>query len=337
MNLMKKMESKGKTGKTVLYTVGILIGVFLPFILKLVGSTTFLATEMIIFAIFAIGFNLLIGFTGILSFGHAAWLGVASYSCALFQLNFTQNSVLLPMLFGIIFTTLVGAIIGKLIIKTRGIYFAYVTIAVGQLIFFIVFRWTALTGGENGLGGIKRVPLLKFINIQPEYNFYIFVFIIFLIVLILMKIIVNSPFGKVLQAIRENRTRAIFVGYDVKSYELAAFIISVFYASVAGSLYAFLLNYVFPESLHWTASGEVVIMTLIGGMHYLFGPVIGAFIVTFLKDFISSYTDRWQIVLGVIFVVFVLGSPEGILGFFGNKKARNPFRLKKKVKKESKS
>ena len=335
MNLQVKLNSKNKTSRIIWFVVILLVGVFLPFLLKLIGSTTFLATEIMIFAIFAVGFNLLIGFTGILSFGHAAWLGMASYACALFQLNFTPNSILLPMLFAIVFTTGVGVIIGRLIIKTRGIYFAYITIAFGQLIFFLVFRWTSLTGGENGLGGIKRVPVLNFINIIPEYNFYLFVFIIFLVLYLLMRVVVNSPFGRVLQAIRENRTRAIFVGYNVKSYELAAFIISVFYASIAGSLYVFLLKYAFPESLHWSASGEVVIMTLIGGMHYLFGPVIGAFIVTFLKDFVSSFTDRWMIVLGIIFIIFVLGSPEGILGFFKKKKARNPFKLRKKSKKES--
>jgi ABC-type branched-subunit amino acid transport system permease subunit len=322
-----------KWRRLVLPLLVLALGLLLPSIMNLIGSTTFIATEILIFAIFAVGFNLLIGYTGILSFGHAAWFGMASYSCALFQIHFAPNSILLPMLFAMLFTTLAGLLIGRLIIKTRGIYFAYVTIAFGQLMFYIVFRWTALTGGENGMGGIKRVPLLRLINLAPELNFYFFVLALFVLLFLLMRMIVDSPLGHVLKAIRENRTRAIFVGYDVKAYEFASYVISVFYASVAGSLYAYLVKYVFPESLHWSVSGEVVIMTLVGGMHYLFGPVIGAFIVTFLKDFISSYTDRWMIVLGAIFVFFVLASPEGVLGFFlQRKRKRAPAFMRKKGK-----
>jgi len=300
------------------------VAVFLPYLFKLIGSTTFLATEILIFAILAIGFNLLLGYTGILSFGHAAWFGMSTYAAALCQRYLTPNSTLLPMLFGILFTTLVGALVGKLIIKTRGIYFAYVTIAFGQLVLFLVYRWTKLTNGENGLGGLERFPVLKFINIGPEYNYYLFVLAVFVIALLTMRKIINSPFGRVLQAIRENRTRAIFVGYNVKSYELFSFVISVFYSALAGSLYVFLLKYAFPESMSWSASGEVVIMTLVGGMHSLFGPVVGAFIITFLKDFISSFTDRWMIFLGLIFVFFVLISPEGIMGWFKKQKGPNP-------------
>jgi ABC-type branched-subunit amino acid transport system permease subunit len=306
--------------------IGAIALIMLPNIFRSIGSTMFLATEIFIFAIFALGFNLLLGFTGIISFGHAAWFGLSSYAAALFQRYVTPDSTLLPLLFGIFFTTLVGALIGKLIIKTRGIYFAYVTIAFSQLVLFIIIRWTKLTNGENGLGGVERKPLLKIIDIVPEYNYYIFVVVIFILVFIALKTIIDSPFGRVLQAIRENRTRAIFVGYNVKSYELAGYILSVFFTSVAGVLDVFLLKYAFPESMATTASGEVIIMTLVGGMHSLFGPVIGAFIITFLKDFISSFTDRWMIFLGGIFVFFVLVFPEGIMGFFGNRTSSNPFK-----------
>jgi ABC-type branched-subunit amino acid transport system permease subunit len=338
MDTIDRNLPKSRQFRFVIYVLLGLAAVFLPSVFKLIGSTTFLVTEIFIFAIFAVGFNLLLGFTGILSFGHAAWFGMASYASALFQRHVTPDSTLLPILFGILFTTLVGALIGRLIIKTRGIYFAYVTIAFGQLVLFIVYRWTKLTNGENGLGDVRRLPMLKVFDIVPEYNFYLFVLAVFLAAFILMRVIVNSPFGRVLQAIRENRTRAIFVGYDVKSYELVGYIISVFYASIAGTLYAFLLKYAFPESMTWSASGEVVIMTLVGGMHSLLGPVIGAFIITFLKDFISSFTDRWMVFLGAIFVFFVLVSPEGIMGFFGKKGAQNPIKaLFLKRDKESES
>ena len=338
MARINKHIAKNRQFQVILYALMLFAAFFLPNLFKLIGSTTFIATEILIFAIFAIGFNLLLGFTGILSFGHAAWFGMAAYAAALFQRHITPDSTLLPMLYGTVFTTVVGAVVGKLIIKTRGIYFAYVTIAFGQLVLFIVYRWTSLTNGENGLGDVKRLPLLKFLNITPEYNYYLFVLMVFLIALLLMRVIVNSPFGRVLQAIRENRTRAIFVGYNVKAYELVGYIISVFYTALAGTLYAFLLKYVFPESMNWSASGEVVIMTLVGGLHSLFGPVIGAFIITFLKDFISSYTDQWMIFLGMILVFFVLASPEGIMGFFGKRNGEHPIkRLFLKRKKESES
>ena len=336
---MKPTTALNKTNialRAGMLVVGAILLLILPKIFKSMGSTMFLATEIFIFAIFALGFNLLLGFTGIISFGHAAWFGLSSYAAALFQRHITPDSTLLPILFGIFFTTLVGALIGKIIIKTRGIYFAYVTIAFSQLVLFIVMRWTKLTNGENGLGGIERRPLFKFIDIIPEYNYYLFVVIMFILVFITLKIIINSPFGRVLQAIRENRTRAIFVGYNVQSYELAGYILSVFFTSIAGVLDVFLLKYAFSESMATTASGEVIIMTLVGGMHSLAGPVIGAFIITFLKDFISSFTDRWMIFLGGIFVFFVLVFPEGIMGFFGKRASINPIKsLFSKRKKES--
>ncbi|MHB8131860.1 MAG: branched-chain amino acid ABC transporter permease [Mobilitalea sp.] len=328
---MKSTTAVNKTNvalKAGMLVVGAIFLLILPRLFKSMGSTMFLATEIFIFAIFALGFNLLLGFTGIISFGHAAWFGLSSYAAALFQRHITPDSTLLPILFGIFFTTLVGALIGKIIIKTRGIYFAYVTIAFSQLVLFIVMRWTKLTNGENGLGGIERRPLFKFIDL--------FVVIMFILVFITLKIIINSPFGRVLQAIRENRTRAIFVGYNVQSYELAGYILSVFFTSIAGVLDVFLLKYAFSESMATTASGEVIIMTLVGGMHSLAGPVIGAFIITFLKDFISSFTDRWMIFLGGIFVFFVLIFPEGIMGFFGKRASNNPIKsLFSKRKKET--
>jgi len=338
MKLGTSLGNKNTAFKVGAVIIGIFAFAMLPSFFKSIGSTMFLATEIFIFAIFALGFNLLLGFTGIISFGHAAWFGLSSYAAALFQRHITPDSTLLPLLFGICFTTLIGALVGRLIIKTRGIYFAYVTIAFSQLVLFIIIRWTKLTNGENGLGGIERKPLFRVIDIAPEFNYYIFVVVVFILVFILLNIIIKSPFGRVLQAIRENRTRAIFVGYNVRSYELTSYILSVFFTSVAGVLDVFLLKYAFPESMATTMSGEVIIMTLVGGMHSLTGPVLGALIITFLKDFISSFTDRWMIFLGGIFVIFVMVFPEGIMGFFGKRNGSNPFKaLLPKRDKESES
>jgi ABC-type branched-subunit amino acid transport system permease subunit len=326
MSQSTALTKKNIAFRLVAVIVGSIVVFLLPSFFKSIGSTMFLATEIFIFAIFALGFNLLLGFTGIISFGHAAWFGLSSYAAALFQRHITPDSTILPILFGILFTTLIGALVGKIIIKTRGIYFAYVTIAFSQLVLFIIMRWTKLTNGENGLGGIVRRPLFHFIDISSEFSYYLFVVIIFLLVFFILKVIVNSPFGRVLQAIRENRTRAIFVGYNVQSYELSSYIISVSITAIAGVLDLFLLKYAFVESMATTASGEVIIMTLVGGMHSLSGPVIGAVIITFLKDFISSFTDRWMIFLGGIIVLFVLIFPEGILGFFKKRSSKNPFK-----------
>lgn len=288
-----------------------------PKIIPLVGGYTGLAIEMVIFAIFALGFDLLLGYTGILSFGQAAYFGLAAYTMGIVCIQF-KLPILLGMLIGIAMGTLAAIIIGLLIIRKTGIYFAMLTIAFGQMFFFIASRWKTVTGGEDGLTGIPRdvIPLGIFNwNLKNDLSFYYFVFIFFIAATLIKYWLVESHFGQVLKTIRENEKRAQVVGYNVRRYKLYSFIISGTYAAVAGTLYGMFLRYIFPQTLDWVRSGNVVIMGLVGGLGTLFGPILGAGIVTYLMNFISYYTKYWQFFVGAIFIIFILFLPQGILGF----------------------
>jgi len=297
----------------------ILLGVLivLPFLLVRLHSTVSLATEILIFALLALGYNILLGYTGLLSFGHGAFFGIGAYSAALIQKNFIPGMIL-PILFGILVATILGAIIGFLLMRKRGVYFALLTLAFTQMFFYIVYRWTALTGGENGLGGIRRFPLglsgLFTIDLRDHLVYYYFVLVIMIAATLLIWQVVRSPFGHVLQAIRENEQRASCVGYDPKKYKLLAFVLSTFFSGLAGSLYAFLLYFCYPESTHVTFSGEIVAMTVVGGMRSFFGPVVGAAVFIFLRDTLSTLTQNWMLIFGLVFMGFILFSPNGIMG-----------------------
>jgi branched-chain amino acid transport system permease protein len=295
-----------------------------PHIIPLIGGYDGLAIEMVIFAIFAMGFNLLLGYTGILSFGHAAFFGLAGYAMGLILIHL-KIPILLGMLFGIVLSTVTAVLIGLLIIRKTGIYFAKLTIAFGQMFFFIASRWKDFTGGEDGLTNIPRdvvgIPGLFSIPIVEPLQFYYFVAVIFILAAIVKYKLIHSHFGQVLKTIRENETRARLVGYNVQRYKLASFIISAIYAAVAGTLYGLFLNYMFPQTLDWIRSGDVVIMALVGGMGTFFGPIIGAGVIVALRVLVSIYAKIgglvfWQFFMGIIFLIFVLFFPKGIWGFF---------------------
>jgi branched-chain amino acid transport system permease protein len=295
-----------------------------PHIIPLIGGYDGLAIEMVIFAIFAMGFNLLLGYTGILSFGHAAFFGLAGYAMGLILIHL-KIPILLGMLFGIVLSTVTAVLIGLLIIRKTGIYFAMLTIAFGQMFFFIASRWKDFTGGEDGLTNIPRdvvgIPGLFSIPIVEPLQFYYFVAVIFILAAIVKYKLIHSHFGQVLKTIRENETRARMVGYNVQRYKLASFVISAIYAAVAGTLYGLFLNYMFPQTLDWIRSGDVVIMALVGGMGTFFGPIIGAGVIVALRVLVSIYAKIgglvfWQFFMGIIFLIFVLFFPKGIWGFF---------------------
>jgi len=293
-----------------------------PKIIPLVGGYTGLAIEMVIFAIFALGFDLLLGYTGILSFGQAAYFGLAGYSMGIICIHF-KLPILLGMLMGILVGTLGAVIVGLLIIRKTGIYFAMLTIAFGQMFFFIASRWKTVTGGEDGLTGIPRdvIPLGLFNwNLKNDLSFFYFVFVFFIAATLIKYWLIESHFGQVLKTIRENEKRAQVVGYNVRRYKLYSFIVSGIFAAVAGTLYAMFLRYMFPQTLDWVRSGNVVIMALVGGLGTLFGPILGAGVVTYLMNFISYYTKYWQFFVGAIFIIFILFLPRGIWGFVQRKR-----------------
>lgn len=301
----------------------ILFAIFLllPFLMVNLNSTISMANEILIFSALMLGFNILLGYTGLLSFGHGAFFGLGAYFCGLSQIHFFKGMVLLPILCGILGPALVGAVIGFLLMRKRGVYFSLLTFAFTMMFFYIVFRATALTGGENGLGGIERYPinLLFFqIDLANQLTFYYFCWVLIVIATVINWRIVHSPFGRVLQAIRENEVRTTCLGYNPKQYKFMAFVLSTFFGGLAGSLYALLLNFAYPQILHVVTSGEIAAMALVGGMKNFFGPVVGSSIFIFLRDQLSSYTENWLVFFGIIFMGFVLFSYNGIVGILSD-------------------
>jgi len=289
----------------------------LPFLMVQLKSTISMANEILIFSALILGFNILLGYTGLLSFGHGAFFGLGAYFCGLSQIHIFKGMVILPILCGIIGATLVGVILAYLLMRKRGVYFSLLTFAFTMMFFYIVFRATAVTGGENGLGGIERYPInLLFIKVDlaDQLNFYYFSWVLVVLATILVWRIVHSPFGRVLQAIRENEVRTFCLGYNPKQYKFMAFVFSTVFGGLTGALYALLLNFAYPQTLHVVTSGEIAAMALVGGMRNFFGPVVGSSIFIFIRDALSSYTENWLVFFGIIFMGFVLFSYNGIVG-----------------------
>jgi branched-chain amino acid transport system permease protein len=287
----------------------ILAGLFLLF-LPFITPYKALASQMLVFAIFAIGYDIAFGYTGLLSFGHAAFFGLGAYGTGLTLIHLSIPAPL-AILIGIMISLLVAFPIGYLSIRRRGIYFAMVTLAFAQMIYFIAFKWRSLTGGDDGLHGVPRPPL-GFIDLRSELVLYYFILFFFILSIILGIRIIQSPFGKTLECLRENEERARSIGYNPTRYKLISFIISAFFAGLAGGLYALLQNFVPLFSLGLDISGDVVLMTLIGGMGTLYGPVMGAMGLVFLKDLLTTSTNIWPSFLGLLFVVSVMTFRKGV-------------------------
>ena len=296
----------------------------LPYLMIKMNSTISMANEILIFSALILGFNILLGYTGLLSFGHGAFFGLGAYFCGLSQIHLFKGMVLLPILCGIRGSALIGVMIGFLLMRKRGVYFSLLTFAFTMMFFYIVFRATALTGGENGLGGIERYPIDLFffqIDLANQMSFYYFSWVLVVVATIINWRIVHSPFGRVLQAIRENEVRTFCLGYNPKHYKFMAFVLSTFFGGLAGALYALLLNFAYPQTLHVVTSGEIAAMALVGGMRNFFGPVVGSSIFIFLRDQLSSYTENWLVFFGIIFMGFVLFSYNGIVGILSDLRA----------------
>jgi branched-chain amino acid transport system permease protein len=270
-----------------------------------------IATEIWIFAIFGLGLNLLLGYTGMLSFGQATFFGSAAYVAGFLLKNYAIN-VFLALGIGIGVGAASALVVGYLCVQRSGIYFIMLTFALNQLFYFIAYQWTTVTGGEDGMPGIPR-PALLGVNFSDPLNYYIFVSLLFLLALWLMKRIVESPLGKILQAIRENEVRAQAVGYDVARFKLLAFVIGGAFSGMAGVLYAMLFGIVPLEAISFVFSGNVVFATLIGGSGSLYGPIIGSFVFIWLSESVSVLWARWPLLLGVAFVIVVLFLRGGVV------------------------
>jgi len=285
-------------------------------LLPLVISNHFIITEILAYAIFGISFNLMLGFVGLLSFGHALYFGSGAYTMALLLIHSKVN-IFVGIFAGMGIAAIFALVVGFLSIRQYGVYFSMLTLSFAEMVYFIALRLRDITGGENGLSIVRppmQIPSLFSISLESPLRLYYFVFFFFILALFILRRLVNSPFGMVLQIIRENETRARTLGYNVQRFKLIAFVVSGLFSGLAGTLYCLIVKFVHCGDLQWLKSGDVVIMTLIGGMGSLYGPIIGAIINTFLSDFISLLWQRWLFVLGVIFVMFVLFMREGVWG-----------------------
>ena len=265
------------------------------------------------YAIFACAFNLLLGFTGLLSFGHAAYLGAAAYATG-WLIRSAGWSTEMGLLAGMVTGAVLGLAVGLIAIRRQGIYFAMITLAMAQMIYFVCLQ-APFTGGEDGLQGVPRGMLFGVLSLQSDLALYFVVLTIFVAVFLAIIRIVHSPYGQVLKAIRENEPRAISLGYDVDKYKLLAFVLSTAIAGLAGSLKTLVLGFATLSDAHWSLSGEVVLMTLLGGMGTFAGPVIGAFTIIGLQDYLADRVGSWvTVIIGVIFVVCVLAFRKGFIG-----------------------
>ncbi len=265
------------------------------------------------FALFACAFNLLLGYTGLLSFGHAAFFGTAAYITG-YAAKVMGVSTGLAILAGTAGALLLGIIFGGLSIRRQGIYFAMITLALAQLVFFVYLQ-ASFTGGEDGLQAIPRGKLLWVINLEKDLTLYYVVFAIFLFGFLLIHRTIHSPFGQVMKAIRENEPRAISLGYDVNKYKLMAFVLSAGLAGLAGATNAIVFTFVTLTDVDWHTSGDVVLMTLLGGMGSIFGPVVGAFSIVTLESKLSDKVGSLvTVIIGAIFVICVLLFRRGIVG-----------------------
>jgi branched-chain amino acid transport system permease protein len=289
----------------------------LPWWLPMIGGYTALGSKVLIYAIATMGLNLLLGFTGGLSFGQAAYFGLGAYGAGM-TLKYLAPSTPLAVLIGTLVGGIAATILGPLVMRRRGIYFAMITIAIGQLFYFVMVRWNEVTGGEDGLAGFSRQPLhLGSTTIAlTDRNFYFLVLACFTIAVAIMWSLLQSPLGHTWVAIRENRRRMTFLGVRVELYVWAAFAIAGFITAFAGALNALLFNFTSPQDLHWILSGNFVIMIVLGGMRSFFGPLLGVLIFVVAQDYLSSLTDNWMTFIGLIFILIVLLFPRGILGVF---------------------
>jgi branched-chain amino acid transport system permease protein len=303
------MSSLGSDRTVRLFAVLLLVGLLLPF--QNVVYLIFIM-RVLCFALFACAFNLLLGFTGLLSFGHAAFFGTSAYVTA----HVCKEWGLTPelgILAGVIVSIMLGYAFGSLAIRRQGIYFSMITLGLSQIIFFLAVQ-LPFTRGENGIQGVPRGALFGLIDLTSDAAMYYFVFAIFVAGFALIYRAINSPFGEVLKSIRENEPRAISLGYDVGKVKLLAFVLSATISGLAGSTKALVFQFAAFTDVHWHTSGDVVVMTLLGGIGTIFGPIVGAILVIGLQSYLAGIGSWSTIATGVIFVACVMTFRRGIFG-----------------------
>jgi len=283
----------------------------------------YLAMQILILALFSLGFNLLFGYTGLLSFGQAGFFAVGAYACA--KILLAVPNLILGLAGGVLVAGVAAFLLGILSVRHTRIYFSMLTLAFGMMIYSVAWKWRDFTGGDDGLVGIPRAPLeipgLFSISMAAMDRYYYVVLVLSLLAIFAMYRLVRSPLGLTLQAIRDSETRAEFSGVPVRKYRLAAFTIAGMYAGLAGALLPPLENTVTPPIAHWSTSAEPVLATLLGGVHTFGGPILGAFLFLVIKDIIVRFTEYWLIWFGVIVVALVMGFPGGVMSIFAKRRS----------------
>src|SRR5215469_12447507 len=288
----------------------------LPFAMRVCGLSVNTASMVVILAIATMALNLCVGYTGLVSFGHSTWFGVGAYAAGLIQLHWFRDQIWLPILLSMAVVAALSTAAGILILRRRGVYFSLLTLALAALTYTVAFRWTEVTGGEDGLSGLKRGTIGP-IFLDDALAYYIVVAVIALAVLYVLLRVTRSPFGHVLVAIRENQLRATFQGYPVNRYKLGVFVLSAVVTGVAGALLGFQTYLVSAEAVSVPFSGELLAMVVIGGIHHILGPALGALFFILFRELFSIWTQNWLLWFGLVFVGFVLFSPSGLVGIWG--------------------
>lgn len=310
--MMKLLRTLG--GKAGLFSVILLLFLIAPWLSStLLGSPYMveLLVQGMIFGILALSLNLLLGYTGLPSLGHTAYLGIGAYAVAIALTKF-HLSPLHASLIALAVTTLSGAIFGLLALRARGVYFLMITLALAMLVWGLAYRWVSVTAGDNGISGILR-PQIGPWSLKDITSYYYFVFIIFLLCFFTIFRIVQAPFGKTLVGIKESESRMRTLGYNVWLHKYICFVIASFFGGVSGVLFIFYNGFISPPTLEVTSNMETLLMVALGGPGTIIGPFIGAFVIVLLKNFVSVYTGRWLFILGAIYVLTILYAPKGLL------------------------
>ncbi len=304
------------------YLIMLALLLIFPFVTPSGYSLTVL-TEILVFGVFAMSLDLLLGYTGLPSFGHAAFFGLGAYGTAILSAKLGVENLGITLLVTLGLSVTAALIIGWLAIRTAGVYFLMLTLAFAQMIFAAAQKWTWLTGGSNGLPGVhKPQVLIPTLTVNDPKAFYLLILAFFALSFFCLHRLVNSPFGRSLIGIRENEVRMRAMGYNIKAYKLAAFVIGAAFGGISGLMYAYYNNFVSPSDVYWTASGTVLLMVLVGGAGTLVGPVLGAAFFLLLQNALSSMTERWPIVLGAIFIIFIMFVRNGIVGVWWQLRGR---------------
>jgi branched-chain amino acid transport system permease protein len=304
------VDEKGSAWRR--YRVIFLIVALLLVIAPFVAYRVFLM-QVLCFALFGLSFNMLLGYGGLLSFGHAAFFGLASYCCAYAARHWGLTPEL-AILFGTVSAALLGAIFGSIAIRRQGIYFAMITLALAQLLYFLSVQTPDITGGENGIQGVPRGKMFGVLDLSDDRVLYVVVAVIFMAGLLFVYRIVHSPFGQICKAIRDNEPRATSLGYRTRHYQVLLFTLSAGLAGLAGATKAIVFQLASLTDVHWSTSGEVVLITLVGGLGTMFGPAVGALIIIAMQNYLASFGAWTTVTQGVIFIVCVSLMREGIVG-----------------------